>query len=336
MRRFRDAECGLRIGSAPILVIVLALAIIGVAQAAETQQAGHVYRIGVIHTGYFPNTPPVEGLRAGLKALGLEEGRDATLDIRPTKGDLRLAETAATALAVAGVDLIFAESEQVARAVQGATQTIPIVFVRVGDPVAAGLVASVPHPGGNLTGVSSLDTDLTPKRLGVLKEMFPTVRRVWALYHADDLSSGAAASKAQAVASLLKLEVVARAVRTPEELVGHLKTLRPGDGLLSPPTVAMNIPGMILDLAIMAKWPAIFYTSYWVQAGALVSYGSSISDDAVQAARLVVRILRGERPRDLPVEGANKIALTINMKTARSQGLSIPREILARADQTIE
>jgi ABC-type uncharacterized transport system substrate-binding protein len=294
------------------------------------------YRIGVLHTGFVSNTPAVEGLRAGLKALGLEEGRDLTLDIHPTKGDLRLARAEAAALATSGMDLIFAESERIARAVQSATQTIPIVFVQVGDPVAAGLVTSVPHPGGNVTGVSSLATELTPKRLEILKAVFPTVRRVWVVYHADDLSSGAAAHKAQEVASLLKLEIVARAVRTQDELVSHLKTLRPGDGLLSPPTVMLSIPGTILDLQLMARWPAIFYTSFWVQGGAVVAYGSPIDHDSAQAARLVLRILRGERPQDLPVEGSNKIELTINLKTAKALGITMPDEILARADRIFE
>jgi putative ABC transport system substrate-binding protein len=325
-----------RIGRMPAFIVALALTAVGGPLAADTQQTRHPYRIGVVHAGFFPNTPPVEGLRAGLKALGLEEGRDVILDIRPTKGDLRLARAATTALAGAGVDLIFAEGEQISRAAMGAAQTVPIVFVRVGDPVVAGFVASIPHPGGNLTGISSLDTDLTPKRLQVLKAIFPTVRRVWAVYHPDDLSSGAAARKAQEVAALLKVEVVARAVRTPEELVSQLKSLQPGDGLLSPPTVTMNIPGMLLDLQLMARWPAIFYTDFWVQAGALVSYGSPIRDDSAQSARLVVRILRGERPRDLPVEGPNKIELTINSKTAKSLGITIPREILERADRIIE
>jgi putative ABC transport system substrate-binding protein len=319
-----------------IVMAALNFSFLLVPLTVHAQQVARPYRIGVVHTGFFPSTPPVEGLKSGLRALGFEEGREVTLDIRPTKGDLRLAQAAATALAEAGVDLIFAESEQIARAVKVATQKVPIVFVRVGDPVVAGLVASVPHPGGNLTGISSLDTDLTPKRLQILKAIFPTVRRVWAVYHADDLSSGAAARKAQEVAALLKLELVARAMRTPEELVGQLKNLRPGDGLLSPPTVTMSIPGTILDLQLMARWPAIFYTDYWVQAGALVSYGSSIRDDSAQSARLVVRILRGERPRDLPVEGSNKIELTINLKTAKSLGITIPREILERADRIIE
>jgi putative ABC transport system substrate-binding protein len=234
------------------------------------------------------------------------------------------------------VDLIFAQTEQAARAAKAATQTIPIVFVEVGDPLAAGLVASVPRPGGNITGVSSLATELTPKRLEILKQVFPGVRRVWAVYHADDLSSAEAARKAYEVATLLKLEMVTRAVRTPEELVGHFKTLRAGDGLLAPPAVTMNIPGVILDLELMSRWPALFYNTFWAQAGALVSYGSDPKAEGVQATRLVARILRGERPQDLPVEGCNRIELAINLKTARSLGISVPREILVRADRVIE
>ena len=157
-----------------------------------------------------------------------------------------------------------------------------------------------PRPGGDLTGISSLATELTPKRLEILKAMFPAVRRVWAVHYAEDLSAVAAARMAQDVASRLKLDVVAPAVRTPDELVGRLKTLRPGDGLLVPPSVTMNIPSVILDLVRMGKWPALFYNTFWAQAGGLVSYGSDPYAEGVQAARLVARILRGERPQDLP------------------------------------
>jgi len=223
-----------------------------------------------------------------------------------------------------------------ARALRLATSKIPVVFVEVGDPFAADLVASIPRPGGNVTGVYSLVTELTPKRLEILKATFPGVRRVWAVYHTDDLSSRAAARKAQEVSAVLKLDLVAQAVRTSEELVSQLKMLRAGDGLLSPPGLSLNIPGVILDLMLMAKWPALFYNSFWVQAGALVSYGSDPHAEGVQAARLVARILRGEQPQDLPVEGANKIELAINLKTAKSMGISVPRDILVRADRVIE
>jgi putative ABC transport system substrate-binding protein len=315
---------------------VLALALRSAPLAAQAQQGKPPYRIGVLHTGFFEEIPSVAGLKAGLNALGLAEGRDVTFDIRFTRGKLDEAPTVAAALVKEGVDLLFAQTEHSARAAKEATRTLPVVFAEVGDPVAAGLVTSIRRPGGNLTGVSSLATELTPKRLEILKAVFPSVRRVWAVYHADDISSAEAARNAHEVAALLRLEVVAQAVRTREELVEHLRTLRPGDGLLSPPSVMMNIPGVLLDLQLMGRWPGLFYNSFWTQAGALVSYGSDPHAEGVQAARLVARILRGERPQDLPVEGVNRIELTINLKTARGLGITLPQDILIRADRILE
>lgn len=336
MPRCGIAISGLRIERVAFAVVLLACGGLASPGTADAQPASRPYRIGILHTAFFEEIPSVAGLKAGLKAMGFDEGRDVTFDIRFTRGKLDESPTMARALAKSGVDLIFAQTEQSARPLKDATRTIPIVFAEVGDPVAAGLVASVPRPGGNLTGISSLATELTPKRLEILKAMFPVVRRVWAVYYADDLSSAEAAHKAQDVAARLKLDVVVRAVRTPEELVGHLKTLRAGDGLLAPPSVAMNIPSVILDLELMSRWPALFYNTFWAQAGALVSYGSDPYAEGVQAARLVARILRGERPHGLPVEGCDKIELAINLKTARSLGVNIPRDNLARADRVFE
>lgn len=324
------------IASAGTILAVFTLGVLVSPLVADAQWAGRPYRIGVLHTGFFEEIPSVAGLTAGLKALGVEEGRDVTFDIRFTRGRLEEVPLLASSMVDARPDLLVGMQEFSARALKSATSKIPVVFVEVGDPLAANLVASIPRPGGNVTGVYSLVTELTPKRLEILKATFPSVRRVWAVYYADDLSSGAAARKAHDVSALLKLDLVARAVRTSEELVSQLKMLRSGDGLLSPPGLSLNIPGVILDLMLMAKWPALFYNSFWAQAGALASYGSDPYSEGVQAARLVARILRGERPQDLPVEGANKIELAINLKTARSLGIAIPRDILVRADRVIE
>lgn len=326
----------LRIVPAAMVIAVFTLGILASPLVADAQRASRPYRIGVLHTGFFEEIPSVAGLKAGLRALGLEEGRDVTFDIRFARGRLEEVPILAASLVGTRPDLLVAMQEFSARALRLATSKIPVVFVEVGDPFAADLVASIPRPGGNVTGVYSLVTELTPKRLEILKATFPGVRRVWAVYHTDDLSSRAAARKAQEVSAVLKLDLVAQAVRTSEELVSQLKMLRAGDGLLSPPGLSLNIPGVILDLMLMAKWPALFYNSFWVQAGALVSYGSDPHAEGVQAARLVARILRGEQPQDLPVEGANKIELAINLKTAKSMGISVPRDILVRADRVIE
>lgn len=318
------------------LILAFLLGVLAAPLSSDAQQAGRPYRIGVLHRGYFPNNPSVEGLKAGLKAAGLEEGRDVTFDIRFTRGNLEETPTVAAALAKAGVHLIFVDDEEAARAFKAVTQTIPVVFIQVGDPVAAGIVKEIAHPGGNLTGVSNLATELVPKRLEILKAIVPTLRRVWLIYHVNDRSSLAVARKAQEVVSLLKLELVARPVRTSEELVSNLKAVRAGDALLSPATRTLNIPGLILDMVLMSRVPAVFDSAFWVRAGAIVSYGSEEKADGVQAARLVAKILRGARPQDLPVEGANKIELALNLKTARSLKVAIPHEIIVRADQVIQ
>ena len=318
------------------IVVALLLAVFVGPLLAEAQQARRPYRVGVLHEAYVPNIPQVDGLKAGLKAMALEEGRDLTYDIRFSRGDPAALGPAAAELVRGGFDVLFAADEEATRVMKGATQTTPIVFVRVGDPVAAGLVASIARPGGNVTGVSSLTTELVPKRLELLKAIAPGLRRVWAVYHADDHSSVAAAGRAQEVAALLKLEVVAQAVRTREEMVGQLRGVRPGDGLLVPTAVALNIPGLMVNLERANRVPAVAHSAFWVRAGNVLGYGSDHHADGVQAARLVAKILRGARPQDIPVEGANRIELAVNLKTARHLGLTVPRDVLARADHVIE
>ncbi len=315
------------------LISTLALGLLALPLPADAQKPGRPYRIGVLHQAFAPNPPSVEGLQAGLKAMGFEEGHDVTFDIRFTKGNPDATQAAATDLVKAGVDLIFTEADGPARAAKSATQTIPIVFV-MGDPVAAGIVRKVAHPGGNITGVASRHTELVPKLLEILKTLVPTLRRVWLIYPADDPSSLAFARKAQEAAPLLKLELVARPVRTAAEVGRILETLRPGDGLLPPPTKEFDIRGEIWYRA--AQVPSIFQAAFWVRRGALISYGADYYAQGVQAARLVAKILRGARPQDLPVEGANKIELAVNLKTAKALGLTIPPSLLFRADKVIK
>jgi putative ABC transport system substrate-binding protein len=316
--------------------VTLALGMLAAPLGADAQTAKRVYRIGALNEAWAPNHPAVEGLKAGLKELGLEEARDVTFDIRFTEGRPAAAPAAAAALVSAGVDLIFTSNDSATRAAKAATQSIPIVFTLVGDPVAAGFVKEIANPGGNLTGVSSLHTELVPKRLEVLKAMVPSLRRVWAIYYASDPSSLVAVKKAQEAAPLLRLELVTRAVQTPGELARALKGLRPGDGLLPPPIATLDIPDQMLQASLSARLPIVFGSAFWTDYGALVSYGTDYYADGRQAARLVTKILRGERPQDLPVEGTNKIELIINLKTARMLGVTIPRELLLRAEKVIQ
>ncbi|HEV8439138.1 MAG TPA: ABC transporter substrate-binding protein [Methylomirabilota bacterium] len=299
---------------------------------AGAQAPRRAYRIGVLNEAWAANHPTVEGLKSGLRELGLEEGRDVTFDIRFTEGNPQATPVAAAALVKAGVDLIFTSNEAATQAAKAATQRLPIVFTLVGDPVAAGIVTKLAQPGGNLTGVSSLTTELVPKRLEALKTLMPTVRRVWAIYYAADPSSIAAVQKAQDTAPRLKLGLVARPVRTPEELERVFQDVQPGDALLPPDIAIMDIPAVMLEVSLSSRVPAVFPAALWVGHGGLVSYGSDYHAQGVQAARLVAKILRGARPQDLPVEGADKIDLAVNLKTAALLGVTVPRKILLRAD----
>ncbi len=314
--------------------IVVAFALGVLVAPAEAEQAKRVYRIGALNRAYAANSPMVEGLKAGLNAIGLHEGRDVIFDIRFTDGNLEVMPAVAAELVNARVDLIFATGEPAALAAKAATQQIPIVFTAVGDPVAVGLVSKIARPGGNLTGVASLFTDLAPKRLEVLKALVPSLRRVWAIYYVGDSAAVAAARKAREAAPSLQLEFLDRPVRTPQDLARALKAVRPGDGILAPNGATLNIAGELR--ALLERVPIVWPSAFWIPYGALVSYGSDYYAEAFQAARLVAKILRGARPQDLPVEGANRIELAINLKTAKSLGLTIPHEILLRADRVIE
>ncbi|HKF64909.1 MAG TPA: ABC transporter substrate-binding protein [Vicinamibacterales bacterium] len=317
---------------------LLMLLVLFVAEPSGTgaQTARRAYRIGVLHPAFVRVIPSVQGLKDGLQAAGLEEGRDVSFDVRFTRGKSEAADREAAEIVATRPDVIFTVAEELAVAARKATSTIPIVFVDVGDPVAAGIVASVSRPGRNITGVSSLLADLVPKRLEVLKSLLPTARRVWLVYHADDRSSSAVARITAGMGPRFKLDVVDRAVHTHEELATHLRGLKAGDVLLAPMTTTLNIPGIILDLQLMNRVPAIFPNAFWVDGGGLASYGADMTGEGRQAARLVEKILRGARPEDLPVEGANKIELAINLKAARSLNITVPNELLLRAEHVVE
>lgn len=307
-------------------------ALIFLSVMAHAQQAPRPHRIGVLNEAWAANHPTVEGLRVGLRELGFEEGRDVVFDIRFTQGKPEATQGAAEALVKEGVDLIVTSNEAATQAARNATKKIPIVFTLVGDPVMAGILRVIARPGANLTGVSSLTSDLVAKRLEILKTIAPQVRRVWAIHHGDDPSSIEAIRRAEAAAKQLDVELIARPVYTPEQLAYAIKSIKPGDALLPPDVGTLDIPAVLLELATASRLPAVFATSLWVGHGGLASYGPDYHAQGVQAARLVAKILRGARPGDLPVEGADRIDLAVNLKTAGALGLPVPRKIMLRAD----
>jgi len=302
------------------------------ALVAEAQEARRPFRIGVLNEAFAASHPTVEGLRAGLKELGLDEGRHVTFDIRFTEGKPEAMPAAAGALVKTGVDLIFTSQEAATKAARDATKSVPIVFASVGDPVGAGIVVNLAQPGGNVTGVSSLQTELVAKRLQFLKTLAPAVRRVWLIYYGADLSTTPMIGKALDAAKRMKLELLPRGVLDASELKRVLREVRLGDAVLAPEGSSLDIPVAILEQSLAMRVPAIFATALWVGHGGLVSYGPDSYAEGIQAASLIAKILRGAKPQDLPVEGADRIDLAVNLKTSELLGLTVPRKILLRAD----
>jgi len=300
--------------------------------SARAQQARRPFRIGVLNAAWAASHPTVEGLKAGLKQLGLEDGRDVTFDIRFTEGKLEAMPAAAEALVKTGVDLIFTSQEAATQAAREATKSIPIVFTLVGDPVGARLVSTLAQPGGNVTGVSSLQTELTAKRLEVLRTLAPTARRVWLVYYGVDLSTTPMVTRALEAAQRMKLELVPKGVLDASELRAALRDVQRNDVVLAPEGSNPDVAIAIIERSLALRVPAVFGTALWVGYGGLMSYGPDYYAQGVQAAALVARILRGTRPQDVPVEGAEKIDLAVNLKTAELLGITVPRKILLRAD----
>ncbi len=198
--------------------------------------------------------------------------------------------------------------------------------------MSAGIVSSRAQPGGNVTGISSLQTELVAKRLEVLRTLAPGVRRVWLVSSGVDLSTAPMIAKALDAAQRMKLDVVPKGVLDAGELRQVLREVRRGDALLVPEGSNPDLTIAIIEQSRALRAPAVFGTALWVGYGGLVSYGPDYYAQGVQAAGLVAKILRGARPQDLAVEGAEKIDLAVNLKTAEQLGLTVPRKILLRAD----
>jgi len=314
-------------------VLFLALALLlSRPLAGEALEPRRPIRIGVLNAAFAASHPTVEGLKAGLKELGYEDGRDVTFDIRFTEGRLDAMPEAAGALVKSGVDVIFTSQEAATKAAREATSSTPIVFTLVGDPVGAQLVRSLARPGGNVTGVSSLQTGLMAKRLEGLRTLVPTVRRVWLLYYGADLSTTPMIDRAREAAQAMRLEIVPCGVLEGGELTAALRDVRRDDAVLVPEGSNPDLVIAIIDRALALRLPSVFGTALWVGHGGLISYGPDYYAQGVQAAGLVAKIVRGAVPQDLPVVGAEKIDLAVNLKTAEQLGVTVPRKILLRAD----
>jgi putative ABC transport system substrate-binding protein len=320
-----------------VLGVALMLGLFAAPCAVGGQTPGNVRRIGVIHRGG-PYEVVVDGLRQGLRDLGLEDGKHIVLDIRASS-DLQAVEEAAKDLERGKVDLIYTVATSVTIAAKRATVHTPIVFFAGSDPVAAGLVESFAHPGGRLTGVHSLSTDLTAKRLEILKEMMPTLGRVVTFYDPGNALSREGARLGREAAGQLGVQLVERHVSSVEELRQGLQELRPREVdayFYTTDLIAVSQADLIIDAARIKRLPTMFEEVSIVAKGALAGYGHSFHANGRTSAKHVQRILAGTNPKDLPVENVYKIAFVLNLRTAREIGLTIPPMLLFQADEVIQ
>ena len=316
---------------------ILMLSLFAAPLAAEAQPT-KIPRIGYIGNGD-PTTarPTLEAFRQGLRELGWIEGQTRTIEYRWAEGNPDRLPALAAEFVQAKVDVIVLSGTPAIRAGREATRTIPIVFVSLADPVTLGVIANLARPGGNMTGVASQFEELITKQLQLLKETVPKVSRVALLHHAEI----APTVLSEADTAARRLGLTARAVKASGgiEFESAFTTMRRerAEAIHVLPSPFFNAHrGQLIELIAKHRLPAMFEFKTYVQDGGLISYGPSITDMHRGMASYVVRILKGAKPGDLPIERAMKFELVINLNTAKALGLTIPPAVLARADEVIK
>ena len=311
---------------------------------ARAQQPDRVRRIGALVSGGIDvddldMQTRIGAFQQGLQQLGWADGRNFRIDVRMGGGDADRTRRYAEELVALAPDVILVTGAAGVTPILKATRTVPVVFTSVVDPVGAGFVESLARPGGNATGFVSFEYGLSAKLLELLKEVAPGVKRV-AVIRDPDISAGTGQFGAiQAAAPSLGLDLIAINPREGGEVERAIAAFArtPNGGLITTSSaLAVIRRDLIIGLAAKHKLPAIYYRRLFAASGGLVSYGSDVIDQLRRAAGYVDRILKGEKPAELPVQAPNKYEFVINLKTAKALGLTIPPPVLARADEVIE
>jgi putative ABC transport system substrate-binding protein len=308
---------------------------------ARAQQAGGMKRISVLMgtADDADGNGRLAAFRGSLQDLHWVEGRNVQFDVRWGAGDASKTRAFATELVGLAPDVILATNTPTARALKQATEKIPIVFSGLADPIADGIVASLSNPGGNITGFTSFNAEIAGKWLQLLKEASPAMERVVAIYNPDTAPYGIFLPVMEAVAPQIGLTLVRATVRDKAGIEDAIKgpASQPNSGLMVMPDVFTTLHReTIFELANAGHLPTMCATRYYSLAGGLISYGSNFNALMAQAATYVDRILKGEKPRDLPVQEPTRYELIVNLKTAKALGLAMPPTLLARADEVIE
>ena len=323
-------------------LLTLCCMLLALCLSVEAQQPKKVPRIGFVGGSGSSDNPTsnFNVFRQGLRDLGYIEGKNILIERRDAEGKLDLIPILVDELVQLKIDVLVSTNPTAIRAAKQATKTIPIVMVSSVDPVATGIVDSLARPGGNITGLSLLARELSGKRLELLIEAVPGVRRVGVLWDADSSAAAIGLKEYEAAARALKIQLQSLEVRGPNpDLEGAFQAAAKGraSALITVRNLLLlRYPKRIADLAIKNRLPSMYEGSDFVETGGLVSYASNDVESFRRAATYVDKILKGAKPADLPVEQPTKFELVINLKTGKQIGLTIPPNVLARADRVIK
>jgi putative tryptophan/tyrosine transport system substrate-binding protein len=323
--------------------IAAGMAMLASARLGSAQPAGKAKRIGVLGD----TSPPAESrgsgdaaFRDGLRELGYVEGRNVTLEYRYAEGKREALPGLAADLVRSRVDVIVALGPAAARAAKGATTTIPVVFVGSGDPIAEGLVTSLARPGGNVTGLAIIaGVDIVGKRLELLKEVVPGVTLVAMLWNPSNPSHVATLKELPGFARSLKVEIKAMEARGPEDFEGAFASMRKsrvGGLLVLADGLYVLHTERLTSLSLEGRLPTVYGNRSFVKAGGLMAYQADFVPLFRRSATLVDKILKGAKPADIPVEQLTQVELTVNLKTAKALGLTMPPSLLLRANEIIQ
>jgi len=328
------------IGKALTLVVAFTLSVLLTPPATEAQQRDHLPRVGYLGTSSALLEPElVKAFREGLRDLGYVEGRNILIEYRWAEGNYQRYPDLVADLVNLKVDLILTTGTPGALAAKRATQTIPIVMAVAGDAVGAGLVSSLARPGGNVTGLTAINPDLEGKRLGMLREVFPKLTTLAVLLNPANPYTAVSWEQTKVSAKALGIKLQPLELRDPEEFkdaFAKLARQRPDGITMVSDRFLLAHRTQIVDFVAKTRLPAMYPYGDFVVAGGLMSYSPSYEDLFRRAATYVDKILKGAKPADLPVEQPTKFELVINLKAAKTLGLTVPASVLARADQVIE
>jgi putative ABC transport system substrate-binding protein len=322
-------------------ILLIGGAAVAWSSEGHAQQSGKIYRVGLLTNGLVVGATDErrKNLVSSLAAQGFVDGRNLIFEQRSADGQRGRLAGLVNELAAANVDVIVTFGYPPALAAKNSAKAIPVVVTGAGDPVATGLVDGLARPGGNLTGVTELSTDLSAKRLEILKDAVPNLRRVAMLWNADDLGMTLRYQSAQSAAGVLGVKVQALGVREPDDFdqaFAEMQRDLPQAILMVSDALTMLNRKHVVEFANANRLPTIFEVGSVVRDGGLMSYGPSQSEIGERAGDLVAQILRGARPADLPLELPTRFEFLVNLKTARSLGIELPPTLVSRADEVIE